>query len=238
MAAIEAVNLLRRFRAGEPDEVRAVDGVTLEVQAGELVSVVGRAGSGKSTLLRLLGLLLRPTTGQLLIEGVEVTDLDDGQRASLRGRRIGFVFREPNLLPTLTVLQNVVLPLRYGWPIRGGRQRARELLDLVELGDRLQHRPAQLSRAEAQRAAIARALIRMPAAVLADEPTGELDDEAADELIQLLQKLNRMSGRAFVIATQDAEVGACCDRMVRLRDGRVASDERTRVDLGRLRQLR
>jgi putative ABC transport system ATP-binding protein len=146
----------------------------------------------------------------------------------LRGRRIGFVFQDPNLLRTLTVLENVLLPQRYAGISRRAGQRARDLLDLVGLGDHLRQRPDQLTAGQAQRVAIARALVKEPSLVLADEPTGEVDNETSDELLYLLQQVNRMSGIAFVVATHDVEVASCLDRMVRLRDGQVVSDERLR----------
>ena len=205
-----------------------MDGVTLSVQAGEFVSLVGRSGSGKTTLLHCLGLLLRPSSGQVVIDGIDTTALTDGQRTMLRGRRIGFVFQDPNLLGTLTVLENVVLPQRYAGISRRAGQRARDLLDLVGLGDQLRQRPDQLTAGQAQRVAIARALVKEPSLVLADEPTGEVDNETSDELLYLLQQVNRMSGIAFVVATHDVEVASCLDRMVRLRDGQVVSDERLR----------
>ena len=238
MAAIEVRDLTRKYRQGQAHAVQALDGVTLSVRAGEFVSVVGRSGSGKTTLLHCLGLLLRPTSGQVVIDGIDTTALTDGQRTTLRGRRIGFVFQDLNLLRTLTVLENVLLPLRYAGISRGARQRARELLDLVGLGDHLRLRPDQLTAAQAQRVAIARALIKEPSLVLADEPTGEVDNETSDELLYLMQQVNRTSGVAFVVATHDVDVASCMDRMIRIRDGQVVSDDRLRVDLDRLRELR
>jgi ABC-type lipoprotein export system ATPase subunit len=230
VAAIEVRDLTKRYRQGQPNEVCALDGVTLTVEAGEFVSVEGRSGSGKTTLLHSAGLLVRPTSGQVVVDGVDAGRLTDGRRADLRGRRIGFVFQARHLLPTLTALENVMLPLRYGWIRRGAKARARDLLGLVGLGDRMDRRPDQHSAGQAQRVAIARAMIRSPALVLADEPTGEVDSETSDELLYLMQQLNRMSGVAFVVATHDTDVASCMDRMVRIRDGRVVSDQRLRVD--------
>jgi ABC-type lipoprotein export system ATPase subunit len=238
VAAIEVRDLTRSYRQGQANAIQALAGVTLSVQAGEFVSVVGRSGSGKTTLLHCLGLLLRPTSGQVVIDGIDTTTLTDGQRATLRGRRIGFVFQDVNLLGTLTVLENVVLPLRYAGISRGARQRARDVLDLVGLGDQLRLRPDQLTAGQAQRVAIARALIKEPGVVLADEPTGEVGSETSDELLHLMQQINRMSRITFVVATHDVEVASCMDRMIRIRDGRVVADERLRVDLDRLRELR
>ncbi|HKF75068.1 MAG TPA: ABC transporter ATP-binding protein [Candidatus Dormibacteraeota bacterium] len=230
MAAIEVRDLTLTYRQGEPSVVQALAGVTLSVQAGEFVSVVGRSGTGKTTLLHAVGLLVRPTSGQVVLDGVDTTALSDHERASFRGGRIGFVLRRHGLLPALTVLENVMLPLRYA-PIgtRRGR-RARELLDLVGLAGHVDDRPDQLTVGQAQRAAIARALIKAPALVLADEPTADVDDETSDELLYLLQQLNRTSGVTLVVATDDPDVASCLDRVIRLRDGRVVSDQRLRVD--------
>jgi ABC-type lipoprotein export system ATPase subunit len=232
MAAIEVRGLGVRYRQGQPNAVQALDGVTVSVQAGEFVSVLGRAGSGKTTLLHCVGLLLRPTSGLVVIDGLDTSALSDGQRAELRGRRIGFVLRDRNLLPGLTVLENVLLPLRYAGLAalgRAGSARARDLLDLVGVADQARARPDQLTMAQAQRAAIARALVQAPTLVLADEPTGELDDESSDELLYLMQQVNRMSDVTFIVATQDRDVASCMDRMIRIGGGRVLSDERLRV---------
>jgi len=238
VVAIEVRDLTRKYRQGEANTVQALDSVTLSIDAGEFVSLVGRSGSGKTTFLHCVGLLLRPTSGQVIIDGIDTTALTDGQRTDFRGRRIGFVFRDQNLLPTLTALQNVMLPLRYGGIGRSGRNRARELLDLVGLGDVTHHRPGQLTVGQSQRVAIARALIRAPTLVLADEPTGEVDNETSDELLFIMQQLNRTSGVTFIIATHDVDVATCMDRMIRLSDGQVGADERLRVPRGRLTSLR
>jgi putative ABC transport system ATP-binding protein len=232
VAAIEVRGLSVRHRQGQANAVQALDGVTLSVQAGEFISLLGRAGSGKTTLLHCVGLAMRPTSGIVAIDGIDTSALSDGQRAELRGRRIGFVLRDRNLLPGLTVLENVLLPLRYAGLAmlgRAGRARARDLLDLVGLADHARARPDQLTVAQTQRAAIARALVQAPTLVLADEPTGEVDSETSDELLYLLQQVNRMSDVTFIVATQDHDVASCMDRMIRLGDGRVISDERLRV---------
>jgi ABC-type lipoprotein export system ATPase subunit len=232
MAAIEVRGLTMKYRQGQPNAAPALDGVTFSVQAGEFVSVLGRAGSGKTTLLHCVGLLLQPTSGVIVVDGIETTAMTSGQRADLRGRRIGFVLRDGNLVPGLTVLENVLLPLRYaGLALlgRSGRARARDLLDLVGLADQARARPDQLTAAQSQRAAIARALIKAPTLVLADEPTGEVDDETSDELLYLMQQVNRSSDVTFIVATQDRDVASCMDRMIRIGAGRILSDERLRV---------
>ncbi len=237
MAAIEVRDLKKTYRPGEVAPVPALDGVTLTIQAGEFVSVVGRSGSGKTTLLHGIGLLLRPTAGEVVIDGIETAALTDGQRADLRGHRVGFVLRDPCLLPTLDALENVMLPLRYARMGGGAGKRARDLLETVGLGDRMGHRPDQLSVGQAQRVAIARAMLKTPTVVLADEPTGDVDSETSDELLYLMQQLNRMTGVSFVVATVDADVAHCMDRVIRLRDGQVVADQRLRLDtrLGRAR---
>jgi len=238
VAAVEVRDLTRKYRQGNDSLVRALDGVTLSVDPGEFVSVVGRSGSGKTTFLHCVGLLLRPTTGQVIVDGVDTTALTDGQRADFRGRQIGFVFRHQGLLPTLTALQNVMLPLRYGPIGTGGKKRARELLDIVGVGDLMHHRPGQLTVGQSQRVAIARAFIKAPTLVLADEPTGEVDNETSDELLFLMQQLNRTSGVTFIIATHDVDVATCMDRVIRLSDGQVGADERLRVARGRVSSIR
>jgi putative ABC transport system ATP-binding protein len=225
MATIEIRELTKHYRQGG-GVVRALDGVSLTIGEGEFVSIVGRSGSGKTTLLDLLGLLSRPTSGTVVIDGVDTAGLGDGARADIRSRRVGFVFQEYNLLPSLTVQENVMLPLRYRRGNHGdGRARAQRLLDYVGLGDLGRRRPDQLSGGQQQRVAIARALINGPALVLADEPTGAVDTQTADELIALMRRLNQEEDVTFVVVTHDLELASRTDRMVRLQDGRVLSDE-------------
>jgi len=223
--ALEARALRKTYRQGSVD-VLAVDGVDLAIQAGELVAIVGRSGSGKTTLLDLLGCLLRPTSGEVLVGGESTAGLPDGRLAAVRRERIGFVFQEFNLLPTLTALENVLLPRRYGTRGPDDRGRAEELLAAVGLAHRARHRPGELSGGEQQRVAIARALVNDPAIILADEPTGELDTETSEALVAMLRRLNRDEGRTIVIVTHDTDVAAVADRLVRLQDGRVVADER------------
>jgi putative ABC transport system ATP-binding protein len=225
MANIELMDLARHYRQGR-NVVHAVDGISLQVEAGEFVSIVGRSGSGKTTLLDLVGLLLRPSRGTVLIDGADMSRLRERRRADIRGRRIGFVFQEYNLLPALNVLDNVLLPVRYaGSNLREGRARAVRLLDEVGLTDRLSHRPAELSGGQQQRVAVARALINRPALILGDEPTGSVDTETSTELMALMRRMNREEGVTFVIVTHDLELAAQADRMIRLKDGRVIGDQ-------------
>lgn len=226
MAAIELTDLTKHYKQGK-NIVRALDGVTLSIESGEFVAVVGRSGSGKTTLLDLLGLLLRPTSGRIFIDGRDTGALRDDERAAMRGERIGFIFQEFNLLPTLNAMENVMLPLRYRRSKDPhGRARAQRLLEDVDLGDRTEHRPGELSGGQAQRVAIARSLINDPALVLGDEPTGEVDSETSMQLLDLMRRMNSEHGVTFVIVTHDMDVANRADRIVRLKDGKVASDER------------
>ncbi len=223
-AILETRDLSKVYQRGT-SEVRAVDGIDLVVAAGEFMAIMGRSGSGKTTLLDLLGCLLRPTSGALAIDGRNVIGASDGELATIRRERIGFVFQEFNLIPTLTATENVLLPLRYGPRRRDGRARAAELLDLVGLSERAGHRPNELSGGEQQRVAIARALVNEPAVILADEPTGELDSATSEQLVAMLRGLNRDRGVTIIIVTHDAGVAGATDRVVRLSDGQVIADE-------------
>ena len=226
MAEIELVELTKHYKQGR-NIVRALDGVTLSIAAGEFASVMGRSGSGKTTLLDLVGLLLRPTSGKVVIDGVDTSELRDGQRADMRGQRIGFIFQEYNLLPALNVVENVTLPLRYTRSRVGdGKARARDLLEIVGLADRIRHRPDELSGGEQQRVAIARSLVNRPALVLGDEPTGAVDSQTSMELLALMRRLNRDENVTFIIVTHDLDLASKADRMIRLKDGRVLADER------------
>ncbi|HEX6350581.1 MAG TPA: ABC transporter ATP-binding protein [Candidatus Dormibacteraeota bacterium] len=225
MATLEIRDLTKHYRQGG-HVVRALDGVSLDIDGGEFVSIVGRSGSGKTTFLDLVGLLMRPTAGSIRIDGQEMGALSDGRLATLRGAKLGFIFQEYNLMPTLSALENVMLPLRYNKARReGGRKRALRLLEEVGLGDRAHHRPAELSGGQQQRVAVARALVNEPSIVLGDEPTGNLDSQLASELLGVMRRLNGERGVTFVIVTHDLEIAGSTDRIIRLSDGRVVSDE-------------
>jgi putative ABC transport system ATP-binding protein len=226
MAIVETFDLVKIYRMGLT-EVRALQGVDLVVEQGEFLSVMGRSGSGKTTLLNLLGCLDRPTQGKVFINGVEVTALPRRKLPRIRQQMVGFVFQQFNLLPSLTALENVTLPLHYSRVGRvEGRRRAMELLEQVGLGDRTGHRPAELSGGELQRVAVARSLINRPAIVLADEPTGELDTHTAAEIMDLLRDLNQAQGQTFIIVTHDPGVAAKTDRTIYLSDGMILREER------------
>ena len=204
--------------------VHALDGVDLSIGAGEFVAVTGPSGSGKSSLLNILGCLDRPDAGRYLIEGEDVAGFDDEATSDIRNRRIGFLFQSFHLLPRLTVLENVLLPLRFHRvPPDGAQAHARDLLDRVGLSDRSHHRPNELSGGQVQRAAIARALLLKPALLLADEPTGNLDSKSAADVLGLIDQVHR-GGQTVVLVTHDNDVAAHAPRGVRMRDGRIEHD--------------
>ena len=225
MAIVEAQGLVKIYPMGTT-EVRALRGLDMTVEVGEFMSVMGPSGSGKSTLLNLIGCLDSPTEGTVVLDGVDVTQVERSRLPAIRREKVGFVFQQFNLLSHLTALENVMLPLRYtDVSRREARARAAQLLEHVGLGDRMTHRPLEMSGGEQQRVAAARALVNRPAIVLADEPTGEVDTTTADELMALLRALNQ-EGQTFIIVTHDPSVAAQTDRTVYLRDGKVTREER------------
>jgi putative ABC transport system ATP-binding protein len=223
MIRLEAVE---RHYAMSGQTVRALAGVDLTIDSGEFVAVTGPSGSGKSSLLNVLGCLDRPDAGRYLLADQDVALLDDDQASTIRNRKIGFVFQSFHLLPRLTVLENVLLPRRFmRETLPGLEARARKLLERVGLGERLDHRPNQLSGGQMQRAAIARALLLEPALLLADEPTGNLDSRSATDVLGLLEEVHA-GGQTVVLVTHDNEVAARAARRITLRDGKICSDAR------------
>jgi putative ABC transport system ATP-binding protein len=222
---IELQQVHRRY-AMSGQTVHALAGVDVAIAAGEFVAVTGPSGSGKSSLLNILGCLDLPSSGRYLVEGRDVATLDDEASSDIRNRRIGFVFQSFHLLPRLSVLENVLLPLRFHrQPPADAPQRARELLDRVGLGDRGGHRPGELSGGQMQRAAIARALLLRPALLLADEPTGNLDSKSAADVLALIDEVHE-GGQTVVLVTHDRDVAAHAPREIRLHDGKVEADVR------------
>jgi putative ABC transport system ATP-binding protein len=205
-------------------EVRALDGVTMTVGSGDYVAIMGASGSGKSTLMNIVGALDVATSGEYLLEGIDVGDLDDDELSIVRNRRIGFIFQSFNLIPRATALANVELPLMYRGMRRGERRdRAREALASVGLGDRMHHRPNELSGGQQQRVAVARALVTEPALLLADEPTGNLDSHSTADVLELLDRVSGQ-GRTIMVITHEEEVARHAARIVTMVDGRIASD--------------
>ncbi len=228
MAFLEARNLHKTYRISRHNVVRALRGVDVSVEPGEMVGIMGPSGCGKSTLMHILGLLHSPDKStnpppSLVIDGINVAGLSDSARTRMRARRMGFVFQAFNLLSTLTALENVALPAEYAGSLRAdARQAAANALNRVGLGERMEHRPLELSGGQQQRVAIARALVTNPALLLADEPTGNLDSENTEEVLELLHRCNRELGQTIVLVTHDTRVSAACSRVLRMQDGVIA----------------
>ncbi len=224
MAMIDIQDLRKTYVMGT-EEVHALDGVTLSVQKGEFVSIMGASGSGKSTLMNLLGCLDTPTSGSYRLNEREVAEMDDNQLAEIRNREIGFIFQTFNLLPRTTALLNVELPLVYSGVSRVERhQRAADALEAVGLADRMKHMPNELSGGQRQRVAVARALVTKPSIILADEPTGNLDSKTTEDLMGLLEELHDQ-GHTLLLVTHEQEIGERAKRIIRLKDGKVLFDK-------------
>jgi putative ABC transport system ATP-binding protein len=224
---IQVTDLVKNYSRGS-NTVHALRSVTLAVQPGELVAVMGPSGSGKSTFMNLIGCLDRPTSGTYELSGVEVTRLRPAELADIRNRKLGFIFQGFNLLPRMDALDNVVLPMVYaGVPARIRQQRARVALDAVGLGERIHHRSNELSGGQQQRVAIARALVNAPSVILADEPTGNLDSRTSEEIMAIVQRLNA-AGATIVLVTHEPDIAAHCSRTVVFKDGTVLSDRPNR----------
>jgi putative ABC transport system ATP-binding protein len=224
--AIETKDLVKEYvQGGEP--LTILKSINIQIEKGEFMAIMGPSGSGKSTLLNMLGALDRPTSGQVIINGTDINTLNDNQLADLRNKEIGFIFQQFNLIQRMDALHNVALPLSIGGvPAKKREERAKEMLESMGLGHRLDHRPNQLSGGEQQRVAIARALANDPPLFLCDELTGNLDSKTGQEIMNLLRRLNQEQGKTFVLITHDPNVAQATDRLLQIRDGVIAGEKR------------
>ena len=217
--------IVKRFYIGKPNELEILHGINLEVERGEFVSIVGESGSGKSTLMNIIGALDRPTEGEYRLQGKNIGEAKDRELSSIRNEEIGFVFQTYNLIPRTTALENVELPMLYGKMKKTERrERARELLELVGMKERMLHKPEELSGGQKQRTAVARAMANDPSIILADEPTGALDSETSRRIIDIFHRLHREQGKTIVLITHSTELAQETDRVVKISDGRILAE--------------
>ena len=217
--------IVKRFYIGKPNELEILHGINLEVERGEFVSIVGESGSGKSTLMNIIGALDRPTEGEYRLQGKNIGEAKDRELSSIRNEEIGFVFQTYNLIPRTTALENVELPMLYGKMKKTERrERARELLELVGMKERMLHKPEELSGGQKQRTAIARAMANDPSIILADEPTGALDSATSRRIMDIFHRLHREQGKTIVLITHSAELAQETDRVVKISDGRILAE--------------
>jgi len=224
---IQMNNITKRFFIGCPNELEVLKSIDLKVHTGEFISIVGASGSGKSTLMNIIGALDRPTEGEYLLDGVDINSVDDNKLSSIRNSKVGFVFQTFNLVPRTTALKNVELPMLYaGMPRSKRMQHAKELLELVEMGDRMNHMSSELSGGEKQRVAIARAMANNPAIILADEPTGALDSVTGRLVMDIFHSLHREKGKTILLITHSNELAEETERIVTLKDGQIIGERK------------
>lgn len=228
---IKLENIIKKFYVGEPNELEILHGISLEVEEGEFVSIVGPSGSGKSTLMNTIGVLDRPTSGTYILDGIDVGEAEESELSDIRNQKIGFVFQTYNLISKTNALKNIELPMLYAGMERTERlKRAKELLELVEMGDRAKHLPEELSGGQKQRVAIARAMANDPAIILADEPTGALDSKTGRLVMDLFHKLNKEKNKTIVLITHSNELAGETDRIISIRDGKILSVKNNKED--------
>lgn len=227
---IELNSVFKRYYIGEPNELEILHGIDLQVMEGEFVSIVGASGSGKTTLMNIIGILDKPTEGTCLLEGMDVGKAKDTELSKIRNKKIGFVFQTYNLIPRASALKNVELPMLYaGMEKRKRKERARELLELVGMGDRMTHKPDELSGGQKQRVAIARAMANNPSIILADEPTGALDSKTGRKIMDLFQKLNKEQGKTILLITHSKELALETGRIITIKDGNITGEAEGRA---------
>ncbi len=222
---VKAENVFKVYNPGQENEVKVLNNIDFKIREGGFLSIIGPSGSGKTTLLDIIGCLLKPSSGRVFIDGMDIGKLDDSELARIRGKKIGFIFQQYNLIHSLTALENVVLALRImGKSKQEARRRAKSLLEMMGLGKRLDHTPSQLSGGEQQRVAIARALANDPKIILGDEPTGNIDTKTGEKILELLKHLNREKGYTIILVTHDPRIGKYSDRIIHLIDGEIVKD--------------